>query len=271
MDVTILIPLYNQLQYTKQCLDSLRMTIADKAQVLIIDNGSTDGTREYLRGLDGITVISNKTNLGCAVAWNQGIRGSDAEWVVILNNDVILSRGWLNGLIEYAEESGADVVSPAIREGKYNYDIGEYAGEFIRRMAHVSRSGEAHGICFLVRRRVFETIGLFDENFRIGQFEDTDFFRRANTAGFRLAITGRSFIHHFGSMTQKSFGQKKKENPYAAENRAYYRRKWRLTWWRRFLLRRRMKLRNFIWRTKEMALFGHTLIEKWINGRLRYF
>jgi len=271
MLASIIIPVYNKLKYTKLCLQSLGDSLDEFTEIVVIDNGSTDGTVEYLRGLEGISVIRNETNLGCAGAWNQGVNGTHSEWVVILNNDVILSRGWLNGLIEYAEESGADVVSPAIREGKYNYDIGEYAGEFIRRMAHVSRSGEAHGICFLVRRRVFETIGLFDENFRIGQFEDTDFFRRANAAGFRLAITGRSFIHHFGSMTQKSFGQKKKEKPYAAENRAYYRRKWRLTWWRRFLLRRRMKLRNFIWRTKEMALFGHTLIEKWINGRLRYF
>jgi GT2 family glycosyltransferase len=271
MDVAVIIPLFNQLAYTKICLESLASTVDDSTKILAIDNGSTDGTGEYLRGLKGISVIDNRSNLGCASAWNQGVRSTNSEWLVILNNDVILSQGWLEGLVEYAEENRADLVSPAIREGEYNYDLGKYAGEFVKRMTHVARPGEAHGICFLVRRRVFETIGLFDENYRIGQFEDVDFFRRAKAAGFRLAITGRSLIHHFGSMTQKSFGREKKKKSYATENRAYYRRKWRLKWWRRFFLRRSMKWRNIFWRTKEQALYGHTLMEKWIDGRLRYY
>lgn len=271
MNKSIIIPVFNQLEYTKLCLISLTADRPDLSEIIVIDNGSTDGTGEFLRGMDGISVISNKTNLGCAVAWNQGVRSSDAEWVVILNNDVILSKGWLNGLMEFAEENGVDLVSPAVREGEYNYDIAEYAGEFVRLMARVSRPGEAHGICLMARRRVFETIGLFDENYHIGQFEDADFFRRAKAAGFRLATTGRSFIHHFGSMTQKSFGREKTEKPYVAENRAYYRRKWRLNWWRRFFIRRRIKWLNFFWRTKEHLLYGHTLMEKWIAGRLRYY
>jgi N-acetylglucosaminyl-diphospho-decaprenol L-rhamnosyltransferase len=271
MTKSIIIPVFNQLEFTRQCLTSLTSCCPDLTEIIVIDNGSTDGTGEYLQSLVGLSVISNETNLGCAVAWNQGVRSCSAEWVVILNNDVVLSQGWLAGLIDFAEERGVDVVSPAIREGEYNYDMAEYAGEFVRRMARVSRPGEAHGICFLVRRRVFETVGYFDENFRIGQFEDADFFRRAKAAGFRLAITGRSFIHHFGSMTQKSVAREKTEKPYVAENRAYFRRKWRLNWWKRFLLRRRKKWLDFVRRTKEQALYGHTLMEKWIDGRLRYY
>lgn len=271
MDVSIVMPLFNQLTYTKICLESLKAMVGERARILLIDNGSTDGTAEYLADCTGVSVISNLTNLGCAGAWNQGVRESDSEWVVILNNDVVLSQGWLEGLVEYAEENGADVVSPAIREGEYNYDILEYAQAFVRRMEGVARLGVADGICFMVRRRVFETIGLFDENFRIGQFEDTDFFRRARMAGFRLSTTGRSFIHHFGSVTQKALGQGQVEKPYVAENRAYYRHKWRLTWWRRFLLRRRTKLREFLWRNVERLLYGHSLKEKWLRGRLRYY
>ncbi len=267
MDISIIIPVFNKLEYTKLCLMSLQHSCPETNKIIVIDNGSSDGTIEYLRGLEGISVIRNETNLGCAGAWNQGVSNTQSEWVVILNNDVILSRGWLEGLIEFAEESCTDVASPAIREGDYNYDIEAYACEFVRSMGHVSRPGEAHGICFMARRRVFEKIGLFDENFRIGQFEDADFFRRANAAGFNLGITGRSFIHHFGSMTQKLLGQ----TPYATENRAYFQKKWHLTWWRRFLLRRRNKWLNLYRRTKEKALYRHTLIEKWVDGRLRYY
>jgi GT2 family glycosyltransferase len=89
-----------------------------------------------------------------------------------------------------------------------------------------------HGVCFAVRSTVFESIGNFDENFRVGQFEDTDFFRRAHNAGFSSATIGASFIHHFSSITQKAL----KRTPigsYESENRAYFRKKWNLYWLKR--------------------------------------
>lgn len=271
MRTTIVIPLYNQLKFTRLCLDSLRTYGTDGAELLLIDNGSSDGTAEYLAGCTDVTVIANRENLGCAGAWNQGVRAADADWLLFLNNDVIVSPGWLEGLLAFAEEAQLDVVSPAIREGEYNYDIASYSREFVGSMAGYSRPGVADGICFMVRRRVFEAIGLFDEKFRIGQFEDTDFFRRARAAGFRLGTTGRSFIHHFGSITQDSIRKSRKVRPYAAENRAYYRRKWKLTWWRRFWERRLARWRELRWRTAERLRQGHTLKEKWLGGRLRYF
>lgn len=271
MRITIVIPLYNQLKFTKLCLDSLRTYGADGADLLLIDNGSSDGTSEYLTSCSDVAAITNRENLGCAGAWNQGVRQSSYEWLLFLNNDVLVSPGWLDGLLAFAEEERVDIVSPAIREGEYNYDIDAYSREFVAKMATFARRGVADGICFMVRRQVFETIGLFDENFRIGQFEDTDFFRRAKAAGFRLGITGRSFIHHFGSVTQDSIRKSKKVRPYEAENRSYYRKKWHLTWWRRFWERRLARWRELGWRTAERLSHGHTLREKWLGGRLRYF
>lgn len=270
MDISIVIPLYNQLTYTRVCLESLATTVSGQVMIIVIDNGSSDGTASYLSQCTGVKIISNATNLGCAGAWNQGVKAAESEWVVILNNDVITSPGWLEGLVEFADEQGLDVVSPAIREGEYNYDILDYSRNFVRRMGSVARYGVADGICFMVRRRVFDSIGFFDEQFRIGQFEDSDFFRRAMGAGFRIGTTGRSFIHHFGSVTQKSI-QKKNPNPYVLENRAYFHSKWKLSWWKRLVERRRRKIREFRWKTSEKAKHGHTLMEKWIDGRLRYF
>ena len=267
MSVSVVIPLFNQLSYTKICLESLRTAGGVESEIIVIDNGSTDGTEEYLASLPGLSVVRNPENLGCAAAWNQGVRASHGDWVVILNNDVIVSPGWLEGLLEFAEEKGMDIVSPAIREGEYNYDIGEYGSGFVRRMGDVSRAGVADGICFMVRRRVFERIGLFDENFRIGQFEDADFFLRARRAGFRLGTTGASFIHHFGSVTQDAVRRGGVLRPYEEENRAYFRRKWGLTPWRRILSRRWVKFRGLFWRTKERLSRGHTLKERWVSGR----
>jgi GT2 family glycosyltransferase len=70
MDISIIIPVFNKLEYTKLCLMSLQNSCPETNKIIVIDNGSSDGTMEYLRGLEGISVISNETNLGCAGAWN---------------------------------------------------------------------------------------------------------------------------------------------------------------------------------------------------------
>jgi GT2 family glycosyltransferase len=121
----------------------------------------------------------------------------------------------------------------------------------------------------MVHRKVFEAIGRVDENFRIGQFEDTDFFRRAAAAGFRLATTGGSLIHHFGSVTQDSIPTKS-TGAYEIENRAYYNKKWNLTWWKRTWIRHRNRMRDRVWRHREFLQHAHTLKERWEKGRLHY-
>ena len=273
MTVSIVIPVFNQLHFTKIFMESLQAARPENSEIIVVNNGSSDGTAQYLLECQNITTISNEKNLGCAAAWNQGIRASHGQWIVVLNNDIILSPGWFDGLLEFAREKNADIVSPAFREGEYNYDIASYARAFISRMSRVSRMGIAQGICFMVQRRVFDEIGLFDENFRIGQYEDADFFRRAKLAGHVLGTTGRSLIHHFGSVTQDYIRKEARDErkPYEEENRAYYRRKHKLSPWKRFIGRRREKLQARWWRISERTLHGHTLVEKWTNGRLRYF
>jgi len=271
MDVGIVIPVFNQVHFTKICLVSLLSTIPSDTEVVVIDNGSSDGTADYLAKCSHIKVISNSENRGCAAAWNQGIKAVHAERIVILNNDVILSPDWLYGLLNFAREKGVDIASPAFREGEYNYDIEEYSRDYVRRMRTIARIGTAQGICFMVHRHVFDRIGLFDENFRIGQFEDADFFRRAMQVGFYLGTTGSSFIHHFGSVTQNSVRREKACGFYEKENRLYYRRKHGRSFWKRFLQKRHTELQTLLWRTSEKVLHDHTLVEKWIDGRLRYF
>lgn len=268
--VDIIIPAFNQLAFTRQCLESLQRHTHAAARVIVVDNGSQDGTAEFLRGLPQMKVIRNAENLGCAAAWNQGVNAAVADWVVILNNDVVLTPGWLEGLLA-AAENGLDIVSPALREGPLNYELEPYACEFVRAAGDVTRPDMAHGVCFMVRRRVFESIGLFDENFRVGQFEDADFFQRARQAGFKLGATGRSFIHHFGSVTQNALrGESKVVSPYEAMNRAYYRRKWRLGWFRRHAQKLKTRLQLAWWRARERRRCGHSLNERWLHGQLLY-
>ncbi|EEF58244.1 glycosyltransferase family 2 protein [Pedosphaera parvula] len=270
MSVGIVIPVFNQLNYTQGCLESLRKTISPDVVIVIVNNGSSDGTTAFLSTCTSATIISNPENKGCAAAWNQGVKATTADWVVILNNDVLLSSGWLEGLVAFAEQNGLDIVSPGIREGELNYDLETYAQQFVNNTGKAVRFGVANGICFMVHRRVFEKVGLFDENFRIGQFEDSDFFKRAQAAGFKLGTTGRSFIHHFGSITQNSIRESKTVRPYEAENRAYFRKKWKLNWLARRLQKLRQKAQAASWRARELRECGHSLMEKWRAGKLEH-
>lgn len=268
--VDIVIPVYNQVDYTRKCLESHRKHTPRRANVIIVDNGSTDATPGYLSMLADLKIIRNTENRGCAAAWNQGIKAATADWVAVLNNDLVLTPGWLEGLLETALECGLDIVSPALREGPLNYDLEEYAREFVKAMGGAMRPGIAHGICFLVRRRVFDKVGLFDENFRFGQFEDLDFFQRAREAGFALGATGRSFLHHFGSVTQNYVRRQLPQEAYEEQNRAYYRSKWQLTWGQRRLVRWKSKAKLAWWRAWELHQSGHSLAERWHRGQLLY-
>jgi GT2 family glycosyltransferase len=268
--VSIVLPVLNQLAYTQGCLRSLDADLRHGVELIVIDNGSDDETRKYLASLPGIKLVRNDTNRGCAPAWNQGAQLAQREWIVILNNDVLLAPGWLDALVQFAEEKPVDIASPAIREGLLNYPFEDYARQFMTRMRDVHRAGVANGVCFMVRRRVFESVGNFDEEFRIGQFEDTDFFWRAQRAGFRLGTTGRAFLHHFGSATQSELRQSNAADSYEAQNRSHFRRKWNLTGWDRFWQRAGRQLRAWRWRARERLFHRHTLYEKWLRGRLRY-
>ena len=252
----------NRWVYTQQCLEHLQRTVPSDVRIIVINNGSQDETSEKLREYPWVDTISNGTNLGCARAWNQGIDSSPlASWRIFLNNDVLLPANWLNGLMDAAESLALDIVSPAMREGIINYSFEERASFVTTRMRDLARLGFPHGVCFAVRRTVFEKIGRFDEAFKFGQFEDTDFFRRASAAGFTSATVGTSFIHHFSSVTQNAL-RKEYVSSYEAENRAYFRRKWNLHWLKRkfekFSAARR--LRSFV--SAERAVSGSMLIDR---------
>ena len=130
-----------------------------------------------------------------------GIRASKGEWIII-NNDVRLPEKWLENLISYARMKEIDVVSPGMREGVLDYNFRDYSQEYTKLMHRAFRKWTPSGVCFVFNRKVIDKIGYFDENYKIGQHEDADFFRRCKIAKLKMGITGASFIHHFGSSTK---------------------------------------------------------------------
>ena len=267
-DATIVIPVHNQLHYTRQCLESLNASGCPDTMIVVINNASTDDTAQFLAQRPELRVIHNPENRACAAAWNQGLKASSTRWIVFLNNDVVVAPDWLHNLIEFAENNNVDIVTPAMGEGELNHDFTRYAQDVVVKMKSVRRRGDAHGACFVVSSKVFESIGNFDENFRKGGHEDTDFFWRAKAAGFELATTGCTYIHHFSGSTLRMIVAA--HGSHHKEDAAYFRRKWKLKWHHRRLLQIHRKTLG-AWRVfRERLLYGHTLRERWRAGKMSY-
>ena len=175
-DYSITFACYNSVEYTKKCVNSLMASGTLMSRVVVVDNGSHDGTQNYLKTQPFGEVIFNKTNLGCGIAWNQGALAQQAEWTIIMNNDVLVTRGWAERLIESARELDVRVISPAMIEGPLDYDFQEFAEEAERRMSGVSRLGAKHAVCLAVHKSVWEDIGYFTPKPRLLGYEDTIFF-----------------------------------------------------------------------------------------------
>ena len=100
---SIVIPVFNQLKYTKLCLESIMQNTDYPYELIFIDNGSTDDTPEYLHKVHNARVIRNERNLGFPKAINQGIRESRGRYVVVLNNDTLVTPSWLSRMVRCAE------------------------------------------------------------------------------------------------------------------------------------------------------------------------
>src|SRR5476649_825718 len=136
MDVTIVIPVFNQLEFTRQCLESLTAAGYDDSMIVVVNNASTDGTAEFLATRPKLRVINNSENRACAAAWNQGFQAGKTKWTLFLNNDTVVPQGWLESLVDFAEKNGADIASPGMGEGELDYELAGYAREFISKMKH---------------------------------------------------------------------------------------------------------------------------------------
>jgi N-acetylglucosaminyl-diphospho-decaprenol L-rhamnosyltransferase len=205
---SVVIPVFNQLKYTDQCVESLISRGVRPENILIIDNGSSDGTLRWLEAHPEFRQLRNRTNLGCGCAWTQGmVMSPDAEWVILLNNDVLAGPDAIGALLRAAEREKLGVASPALIEGPNDYDFNVFSGEYLGKMSGLVRRRKFHGVCFAVHRSVIEEIGFPDTDRRLGGYEDIEYLYRCRSAGIQTGCVGDSVFHHFGSITQKAIKQ----------------------------------------------------------------
>jgi len=204
---------HNSVEYTKKCIESMINCNTPLDRLVVVDNKSSDGTVDYLKTLSLGGLILNQENLGCGVAWNQGILHLQSDWTIIMNNDVIVSKDWVNQLIHTAEKNSIKVICPALIEGPLNYDFQQFSNTASKKMKDVLRINTQHAVCLAVHRSVWMDIGYFQPVPKLLGFEDTLFFNELKKAKIKTAITGASWLHHFGSITQSAMKKERGIDP----------------------------------------------------------
>lgn len=219
---SIIIPVFNRVELTRDCITALLRTTAERdIEVIVVDNGSSDGTAEYLTSLsEPIRVIRNAQNLGFARACNQAARVATCEYLFFLNNDTIPLADWLEPLL--AELDRHPEVGIVGNKLLYANGTIQHAGVAFSLPDgvpyHIYRGVDAHhpaverrrelravtGACMLVRRSLFESLGGFDEGYQNG-FEDVDLCLRAGDSGVKVVYQPRSVVVH---LEEQSDGRK---------------------------------------------------------------
>lgn len=227
---SIVILTHNQLEYTKKCIESIFTHTKEPFELIVVDNGSTDGTIEYLetevgggRTEDGdrkadirVRIIKNRENLGFAAGNNQGMAAARGNYIHLMNNDIVVTPGWLDRMVSCAErDPKIGIVGPMsnyvsgpqlVENVPYNMESLEGLDDFAAKFSDqydskTQRILRVVGFCMLIKRAVINKIGGMDSRYGLGNFEDDDFSLRATLAGFESWIAEDCFIHHFGNRT----------------------------------------------------------------------
>jgi GT2 family glycosyltransferase len=211
--VSIIIPVFNLLEYTKMAIESIRRHTRDPYELIVVDNASTDETPAYLSSLSDVKVVRNNINLGHAGGTNAGIRVSHGEYLVSINNDAVATTNWLSNLVTCAEsDERVGLVAPVT-----NYignphqlvpvtfdnldEMQTFAASFNKSDPSKWQEGSPFGFCFLVKRGAVDEVGVLAEDNDLGLGDDIDYNTRLRSAGYRCMIAGDTFVFHFGSRT----------------------------------------------------------------------
>ena len=280
IDASIVVLTHNNLSYTKRCIDSvLRNTTDVSFELIIVDNASSDDTPKYLetleRDLSNIRILPQSKNTGFARGNNLGLNASQGTHLVLLNNDVIVTEGWLGRLIHHLQDPTIGLVGPVTNscgnEAKIfvtyeNIDgIQKFADKYTK-----ANAGQLFDIpmlamfCVALRKSVYTEVGELDEGYGIGMFEDDDYSIRVHEADYRTVCVEDVFIHHEGGISFKCL-QRAEYWDLFDRNRMYFEKKWGRIWtpprYRNDLIDDQL-LEQFInieWLSKETIRLEHAL------------
>lgn len=236
MQVSFIIPLYNGLAYTRECLRSLQATLPAGLvhEIVFVDDGSTDGTRDWLATLAApCRTVLNEENLGFAGACNRAAATARGEFLFFLNNDLVLLPGWfepmlaqlarsdvgLVGNLQFSARTGA-LDHAGVRFDEKGKPVHDLARPLLARLRGWRAVPAVTGACFALARATWEKLGGFDSGYRNGG-EDIDLALRARAAGLRTVVSLRSAVlHHVSASTGRKLRDEENSRRLAARWRS---------------------------------------------------
>ncbi len=218
--VSVVIPNWNGKRFLAGCLDSLFDQSYPNVEVVIVDNGSRDGSVEFIQAnYPKVRLVSFEVNTGFSVAVNRGIRESSGEYVALLNNDTVVDKDWASELVRAMREH-PEIASAGCKMLAYDdHTLLDGVGDGYRRGGLPGRIGHkerdtgrfnvpryilgACGGAALYRRSLFDEIGYFDDDY-FAYLEDVDLGLRAQSAGYKCLYVPTSIVYHLGCGTTGS-------------------------------------------------------------------
>jgi GT2 family glycosyltransferase len=221
MKVSVVTPNYNGERFLKAFFESLNNDSEHIGEVIIVDNGSSDNSLEFIRNNQfdfPVNVIENNENLGFAPAVNQGILKAKHEYIFSLNNDTEVKKGSIKHMIDLIS-SGDDIFSVQAKMLQYdNKDLIDDAGDEYNLLAWTKKTGENHlseeyvevkeifSSCAgatLYRKSLLKELGMFDDKY-FAYMEDVDLAIRSKINGYHNLLCPQAIVYHIGSATSGS-------------------------------------------------------------------
>ena len=209
--ISVIIPCYNKLELTRNCINSLEQTSGDDVEFIIMDNGSTDNTADTLKTLRGrFRYRRNQENIGLVRAFNQGASEARYETIVFMHNDVIIhDRDWpdrIRNFLNSREDAGVAGLYGARKIRKDASFMGRgivhsklEGGNLLRDHIEVA---VVDGLFMAMKKKIYEEIGMFDECYTV-HYYDKDISLRSYVNGYRNYVLNIPFTH-IGAGTRSS-------------------------------------------------------------------
>jgi len=214
---SVIVPNWNGMRFVGMCLDSLAQLHFENFEVIVVDNGSEDGSREMIEEkYPWVRLLKLPHNMGFAIACNEGIKTSKADYVVLLNNDIEVVPDWLTELYEGMErhpECGMGTTKMMFLDNRdvfyntgdlfHSWSAGGGRGQGEKDNGQYDQEDYVFGACAgagIYRKELFKKIGLFDEDFFIFA-EDVDLNMRSQLQGFQAVYLPKSKVYHIGTAT----------------------------------------------------------------------
>ncbi|WP_020559655.1 glycosyltransferase, partial [Thiofilum flexile] len=240
--ISIIVLTFNNLELTKACLDSLiERTNYPNFEIIVVDNLSTDGTVNYLKEFASnhpeMKVIFNGENYGFAKGNNIGLAQAKGDYLVILNNDTIVTYGWLLTFLRHFQRNpNLGLLGPITNnignEAKINTAYStpsempnEVHSLTLNKMGQLYPLKTAAFFCVMMSRYTYEKCGSLSEDYGLGFFEDDDYCRRVELLGLSIACAEDVFIHHHLSASFSKLNDKQRQKLFE-KNKEIYEKKW---------------------------------------------